>query len=268
MAIDISINRAATTAAQTDFATNEGMVAQGAAAAPVLGGENVTVTNAVTSDLEKLVLQLKNETAEVRQSVAERRIAILTTVLDAMAERISEKEKQNLIEIETLNVEIADAKSEISEKEKALATAKNNSAALQTQIDALEKQIENAVKDGEDHRKQVEELKKQKAEEDAKIQDLTNAISSLQTKISGCNAKIATLTKEIGAATMSEVAAAVKAAAGEAMPAQDERVTAAENDKAEKKAAEVDVSATIRKALDRIDEEILRTLAENRTVKA
>ena len=88
MAIQLDTSRIA---AQTTSAATQGDIpaALTEKTAPLLGGDNLKVTLAATTDLEKLVAQLKNENEATRQSVAERRTAILSTVLDSMAERIS-----------------------------------------------------------------------------------------------------------------------------------------------------------------------------------
>ena len=48
---------------------------------PILGGVSVRVVDGSTTDLEKLVAMLKNENEATRQSVAERRTTIRSTVL-------------------------------------------------------------------------------------------------------------------------------------------------------------------------------------------
>ena len=234
----------------------------------LLSGQGVKVTDGSLSDLEKLVLKLKSETTATRMSVAERRMAVLSTVLDSMAERISEQERAALLEVEGLNLNIDDTKKDIAKWQSQITTAEANSLLLQTQIEALEDQIKLAVKDGEEHRKQVEKLKEQKAEEDAKIKDLKNAIASAKTKIEGWEGKIESLLGSIGAATMAEVSAAVKAAAGDATATSLERESEADRAKAEAKAIANNPANVIHDALMRLDDEIAKTLEEAQVVKA
>ena len=94
MAIEFGTTRIA---AQTAAAAAQGNVPaeQNAKLGPVLGGESLTVTSGAMSDLEKLVARLKNENENTRQSVTQRRISILGTVLDSMADRISEAERKS-----------------------------------------------------------------------------------------------------------------------------------------------------------------------------
>lgn len=237
------------------------------ATAPILGGAAVKVTSGASTDLEKLVARLKSESNETRQSVAQRRIAILLTVLGAMADRVTEAQKNNLVKIESLNGLIEDTEKLIEGLVAEKSTAEMRSAALQAKIDELEKAIERAVKDGEEHNKQVEELKEQKKQEDEKIRDITNAIASAQAKIANLNDQVAACVDAIGAATMSEVAAAVKAAAGN-VPAPEETESHADLEKKERKAEASNPVNVIRDALDRLDADIRKTIEENQVVKA
>lgn len=237
-------------------------------AAPVLGGENVKVTSGAISDLEKLVAQLKNESENTRTSVAQQRIAVLQTVLDSMEDRISEAQAKALVEIETKSGEIDELNADIARMEADKAAAQARSIELDIKIKELENAVKNEIKNGEDHRKQVEELKRQKAEEDQKVADLTNAIASAQAKIATLNSEIASLSASIGAATLSEVAAAVKAAAGDVAVDPEKVESVAESEKREQKAESLNPLNIIRDSLDRIYEDITRTIEENLEIKA
>jgi chromosome segregation ATPase len=199
--------------------------------------------------------------------VAQRRIAILMTVLSAMSERVTEAQKSSFVKMESLNEDLAEAEKFLEGLETEKSKASARSAELQAKIDALESAIKNAIQQGKDHNKQVEELKRQKAEVDAKIRGLTNAIASAKAKIASIEGDIAACANAIGAATMNEVAAAVKAAAGSA-PAPEESESQAEIEKQEKKAEANNPVNVIREALDRLDADILRTIEENQVVKA
>lgn len=223
--------------------------------APILGGKSLTVTDGAMTDLEKLVAMLKNESEATRQSVAERRLSILSTVLDSMADKISAAERENLLKIEELN-------GEKSNLEKEVASLTKDKNVIQALIDSLDKQIEQAVKDGADHREQVEKLKAQRAEQQAKLDGIEASIKSTATKIAGIDAKIATCTKAIAGSTLNEVAAALKAAAGEAKPEAEKTETQAEREKAEAKNAAFDIALHISAALDKIDGQIRALLDE------
>ena len=228
-------------------------------AAPILGGESVKVTDGAMTDLEKLVARLKNESEATRQSVAERRIAILSTVLDSMADKITAAEKENLLKIEELNGEKAGLQDE-------LAALNDDKDVVQALIDSLDRQIEQAVKDGADHREQVEKLKAQRAEQQAKLDAITESIQSVSAKVAGIDVKIAECTKAIASSTLNEVANALRIAEDESFSLDSTNDVAKESDakrrKAEAKAEATDIGNVIKDALDKIDAQILQALAE------
>ena len=224
-------------------------------AAPLLGGESVKVTDGAMTDLEKLVARLKNENEATRQSVAERRLSILSTVLDSMADKISAAEKENLLKIEELN-------GEKSNLEKEVASLTKDKNVIQALIDSLDKQIEQAVKDGADHREQVEKLKAQRAEQQAKLDQINVAIDSTAAKIAEVDGKIANCTDAIGAVTLSEVSAALRAAASEYNHEVERPESDAERKKAEAKIEATDIAKCIRESLDKIDAQIRQALDE------
>ena len=265
--IDLNVNSAAAAITGGAKPAESEVSAQSAKTTPVLGGESLKVTSAIMSDLEKLVAQLKNESDETRMSVAQRRISILQTVLSSMADRISEAQRNAIIEIESLSGSLAEEEANIVADNKELAAAKAASAALDAQIKALENAVENEIQNGEDHRKQVEELKRQKAETDAKIGRLENAIASAEAKVAGLKDSIARLSETVGTTTLSEVEAYVRSAASEANP-PELRETNADREKALEKAEANDPARAIREALDKIDEQIMKTIEDNLEIKA
>ena len=256
MAIELDTTRIAsqTTAATTQ---NDAPVMQEAKLTPVLGGENVKVTSGTMSDLEKLVARLKAETDDTKMSLAQQRISILATVLDSMADRISESERNSLLEIEKLNLQKSEAESKLE----------GRITALDLQISALEQAIERAVQDGVDHREQVAKLKAQRAEEQAKLDKINDAISSANAKISGFDVKIAECSQAIAKTTLNEVASALRFAANEktsSPPSVDDGAESnAERVKQEKKAEETDIGNVIRESLDKIDAQIRKVLDES-----
>ena len=264
MAIDINISSVSTAAARELAVSSGDAGAPQAAKAAGVEGKVLNVTNGGYTDLEKLVAQIKDESKNTRQSIAQRRIAILTTVLDAMAERVSEEEKANILKLEELNSQIDAENANIANTQ----TQKAAQEALRAKIKALENAIENEKKNGEDHRKQIEELKKQKAEVDAKIQTLENAIASAQTKVAGLESEVAALSAKIGTSTLGAVSAAIREAAVEEIDVSEKHETNAEKEKVEKKAEETDVAKAISKALKALDDEIMRTIEQSQVVKA
>ena len=263
MAIEINLNTAAA-AANMSVAQDNSPAAQGTKDTPILGGKSLKVTDGTMTDLEKLVAQLKNESESTRHNVNQRRVALLQTVLDSMADRISEAEKKNLLEIETLNGEKGDLEKELSGLKGDKTSTEGRIAALDIEIAALERQIQQAVEDGADHRERVAELKEQRAREQAKLDRIDGAISSVTAKIADIDVKIAKCTEAIASTTLSEVSAALRAAAGE----EKHEVERPESDSDRRKAVEkefaTDIGRLISDSLDKIDEQIMRKIDETR----
>ena len=239
----------------------------------ILNGDSLTVLSGAMSDLEKLVALLKNETDDTSMSVTQQRISILQTVLDTMSDRISETERKSLIEIEMLNGQKSELQTELNGYETEKTATQGRIAELDVKIASLERAIEQAVQDGEDHRKQVEKLKKQRDEEQAKLDQIETSIESVNSKISGIDVKIAECTKTIAQTTLNEVANALRIAANDKATSSSsvdelsndsnaERVKQAEKEEA------TDIGNLIRDALDKIDDQMRKTLDEAQVVKA
>lgn len=264
--IKFSPSAGAAVATQGTATEDKPLVQQEKQVAPLLGGENVKVTSGATTDLEKLVAQLKNETNETKMSVTQRRISILSTVLDSMADRISAKERESIIEIEKLDGEKATAEGELAGYTSGKAATEGRIAALDVQIAALENAIKQAVQDGEDHREQVAKLKEQRAQEQQKLDQINEAIASVNAKIAGIDVKIAECTKAIAQTTLNEVANALRTAARDtrSVSSTTEGTDERNADRVEKakKEAETDIGNVIREALDKIESEIRAVLDE------
>lgn len=221
----------------------------------VLGGENLKVTTALTTDLDKLVEQLKNENAATRQSIAQRRAAILSTVLDSMADRISQAEKENLLKLDQLNTQKAEATANLS-------SLRLQQTTMQALIDSLDQQIQQAVKDGEDHREKVAELKRQRAEQQEKLDAVKKSIESVTSKIAGLDADIENCSKAIASSTLNEVYAALRAAVGDENLEAEAIESQADRDRQEAKSLATDIALHISAALDKLDGQIRAALDE------
>jgi len=268
MAIELNIQKLATAVAGgAELPEGQGAV-QGSAPGPILGGESVKVTSGVMTDLEKLVARLKSETDDTKMSVTQRRIAVLQLVLDSLSDRITEQEREGLIEIEKLNGEKAVEADKIAGLEADKAATAGRIAALDVKIAELEKAIERAVQDGEDHRKQVEALKRQRSVEEKKLAQIDTAIASANSKIAGLDVKIAECSKAIAQTTLNEVANALKIAAGDKASAVSTADVSMESDaerrRADAKEEATDIGNVIREALDKIDAQVLQAIAEVR----
>ena len=263
MAIEINLNKAATTV-DMSVAQDGAPATQGTKDTPILSGESLKVTNGATTDLEKLVAQLKNESETTRQNVAQRRVALLQTVLDSMADKVTEAEKKKLLELETLNGQKAELDKELSGLNGDKAATEGRITALDIEIAKLEKQVELAVEEGADHRERVAELKAQRAREQERLDRIDGAIKSVASKIADVDVKISECTNAIASTTLSEVSAALRAAAGEEKLEPEKSESDADRKKAEAKEAASDIGRIISESLDKIDEQIMKKIDEAR----
>jgi chromosome segregation ATPase len=290
------------------FATQAGQAQESQTSAAkkltqLLGGQSVTVTMAPTSDLEKLVAQLKNENDSVKASVAQRRLA---SVLDAYTSRygeLTEQQTQILEAIAANNADLATLKEELKALLNDKTAADAQALLMQAKIEQLEKAIEQAVKDGKAHRENIEKLKEQIAEdqdnEDLKAElakeeaalatseaalakaqtDLASAqaaAGALSAKIEALAGSIETKQSAISALEDSNAALAAKLdpqtitnllasfSAQDVSVEVERNVSAAEEEKAEQKAIANDPANVLRDAMDKMDEAILQTIDENR----
>ena len=271
---------------------------------PLLSGASVTVTQAPSSDLEKLVARIKNENDEMKAALAKRRLA---SVLDAYAERygeISEQQALILEEITNNNDDIAQAMADLKEALADLDAAKGQWSVMQAKIEALERAVAQAVEDGKIHRENVAKLKEQLAEDrdneelkaelakeekavetadaalarnqaelaiaqveagslSAKIESFAGKAETLSTEIEALEASNASLAAQLGSQTVSNLLAALEKTEP-ATAAVERNVSAAEEEKVEKKAIANDPANVLREAMDRMDAAILRTIDENR----
>ena len=266
MAIELNTNKIATTVAGDTKLTEDQGAAQGAKLGAVLGGENVKVTSGAMSDLEKLVARLKNETDDTKMSVTQRRISVLTTVLDSMKDRITQAERESLIKIEELNCEKSGVATELAGLQRDKTSTEGRIAELDVKIAELESAIERAVQEGEDHREQVAKLKEQRAQEQEKLDRIDTAIESANAKIAGIDVKIAECTKTIAQTTLNEVANALRTAARDTSSSSSATENTDESNadrvKRDKKEVETDIGNVIRESLDKIDSQIRAVLDE------
>ena len=266
MAIELNINKVATTVAGDTKLSEDQGTAQGKKLGAVLGGENVKVTSGAMSDLEKLVATLKNETDDTKMSVTQRRISVLTTVLDSMKDRITQAERESLIKIEELNGEKSGVETELAGLLNDKTATKGRIDALDVKIAELERAVERAVQEGADHRESVEKLKEQREREQAKLDRIDTAIASANAKIAGIDVKIAECSNTIAQTTLNEVANALRAAARDTRSSSSTTETTEERNadrvEKEKKAEATDIGNVIRESLDKIESQIRAVLDE------
>ena len=299
---NINPNIASTIATQAGQA-QESQTQAAKGLAPILGGQSVTVTSALTSDLEKLVARLKNENDDLKTSMAQRRLASVLEAYTARYGELSAQQMSILQEITANNASISDMMAAIKQMQAEMSAAEAQSTTMQAKIESLERAVEQAVADGKAHREAVAKLKAQLAKdqdnaalkaalakEEKALETSEAALAKAQTDLAAAQAAAGALSAKIQSLAGSietqkgEVAgleaanAALAAKLGsqtvanllEAFadddigPVAERNVSAVEEEKAEKKAIANDPANILREAMDKMDEAILQTIDENR----
>ena len=299
---NINQNIASTFATQAGQA-QESQTSAAKKLASLLGGKSVTVTTAPTSDLEKLVARLKNENDDVKMALAQRRLASVLEAYTARYGELSEQQTKALEEIAANNDDIAKMEQELQALIQEKAAADGQSAVMQAKIEQLEKAIARAVEEGKAHREAVAKLKEQIAKDQdnedlkAELAKEEKALAASEAALSKSQTELATAQAAAGAlsAKIESLAWSIKAKQGgiqaledsnaalaakldpqtitnllaafsaQDVPVEVERnVSAAEEEKAEKKAIANNPANVLREAMDKMDEAILQTIDENR----
>ena len=290
----------ATLSGQADGAKT---AAAGKQVAPLLGGPSVSVTQAPSSDLEKLVAKLKNENDDRQASLARQRLSALLNAYTARYGALSDQQTQVLEEIAANNDAIAKLMPDYQKAQADLAYADAQMVIMQAKIDEVQHAVDRAVAEGKAHREAVAKLKEQLAR-DVDNEDLKAELAKEEATVSLLEEEKGNLDKELHAAISQAAAqeakldtlhaavdelkgkiasleASNKALAGKldsqtitnllaAFSTENtiepvERTTsAAEEAKAELKAIANDPANLIREAMDRMDAAILQTIDENR----
>ena len=271
--------------------------------APLLGGPSVSVTQAPSSDLEKLVAQLKNENDDQKASLAKQRLSSILGVYTTRYGELTSQQTQALEEIASNNAAIAGLMPDYQKAQADLSAADAQRVIMEAKIEELDRAIERAVADGKAHRETVaklkeqlardaenEDLKAELAQEEATVaalekevegleKDRKTAVAQLATqeaKLDSLNAEVDRLKGEIAAleASNKELAGQLDPQtithlllafeAQSTAPAIEPNRTAAEDAKAELKAVANDPANILREAMDRMDAAILQTIDENR----
>ena len=174
MAIELNTDKLSSTYINAGTDQAAGTAPQGGAQS-ILGGSAVQVSNAPASDLEKLVARIKSEDEKHKADMAQRRIAILLTVLNAMSNRVTEQQRNGLVQLEKLSNELSNLEETLKALEEEQASSEKKSAELAGKIDQLQEAIKNVTAEVEKMQGQLEELKLERASaspEDAAVLDL------------------------------------------------------------------------------------------------
>ena len=236
----------AAVAAQGSAASEQPSVRQGKQVASLLGGENVKVSSAAMTDLEKLVARLKSEDDKTRASVAQMRLAAVMSALDAANVRLSQEQTAAFATLAEQEGRKASLEAELAGlcATYGIGAGDDAGAVMDAKIRSLEQAVERAIQDGKDHNEAVAKAKEQLAREQAKLDRLERAETKDDAAIAAA--------REAVAAAQGAYDAAAAVAAGDAKAIADAQSALA---KAKADAARIPVvQAGIADASAKIDE--------------
>lgn len=237
--------------------------------APLLGGENVKVSSAAMTDLEKLVARLKSEDDETRASVTQLRLAAVMSALETANVTLTQAQAVAFADMTEQQATQTALENELAEIYATYGIGPNDSASavMEAKIKSLEQALERAIQEGKDHNETVEKEKEKLERELAKARADAARIPVIQTGIAATSAKITADMAILGPGKLNEIAVALTRVADGAEMV-DERESEADRQKAEEKAIANDPRKAIFEALDKIDEAILQAIDENLQLKA
>ncbi len=255
-----SLSPATTT--QADVTLNQPQTGAPKQAAPIMGGASLTVTTALSGDLEKLVAQLKSESQNTR-------LSLVLSSLTSLNEALTEVQKANLAKLDVLDQQLK-ALTELLETTKAeLATEEANAAVMDAKIAALEKAVKQAIQEGKEHNEAVQKAKAQRDSDQAKLDKLKNASKKDEAAIAAAEANLAASQKALDAAVAVAKGDEAKIAATKAnldtakaqKAASDEKIAKLRKTIANVESEIASVNAQVQVCLSAIGEKALANIA-------
>ncbi len=255
-----SLSTATTT--QADVMLNQPQAGAAKQAASIMGGASLTVTTAPSSDLEKLLARIKNESENTRLSLV---LSSLTT----LNETLTEVQKANLAQLDALDQQLAVLNKDLSDLQESLTAEEANSAVMDAKIKSLEKAVERAVQEGKEHNEAVQKAKETRDRDQAKLDALKSADVKDEAAIKAAEANLAASQKALAAAVAVQRGDAAKIAAAEANLATarsqkatiDAKIDTLRKDIADTKSEIASVNSQIGSCIAAIGEKALANIA-------
>ena len=186
---------------------------------PILGGENVRVSEAFTGDIQKLLAQVRSEQDEKKLQLAQQRLSAVFGHLCAMSDVSSAQQAQVVeiqMQIETLEAAIERETTTVEDRKKDLEEKRRLESAAQ-------KDLEDAEKSGDE--KAIAEAKERLAGAQAEVVALDKEIAqhnanltALDNEVSACGDKLAGLIAKLDYPALVLVLAAITLSADDVLP--------------------------------------------------
>ncbi len=215
--MDISLSNAiiAETAQARDLPAESGSAAR--VLQPILGGENVRVSSALTGDLQKLLAQVRSEQDEKKFQLAHLQLSAVLGHLCAMSDLSSAQQAQVAVmqaKIDALDAAIARETTTVADRKKALATKRRLESEAQEALKAAEKSGDEAAVAEAKHR--LEGVQAEAAALDAEIAKLDASLDKLKEEVAGYGQEVSDLLAKFDYPALVLVLAAISLSANDA----------------------------------------------------
>ena len=261
--MDISLSNAiiAEAAQSRDQPFPDGTAAAARVLQPLLGGENVRVSAALTGDLQKLLAQIRSEQDEKKLQLAHQRLSGVLGNLCAMSGVTSAQQAQVVeiqMQIESLEEAIERETTTVEDRKKAL------EAKRRLESDA-QKDLESAEKSGDkekiaEARDRLAGVRAEVAALDMEIAQHDVRISELEKEVAGCGDRLSGLLAKLDYPALVLVLAAITLSADDVTPNKVPQT----DDADEKKKGVPTPLEVLRESLERAVKDIREEIVEKR----
>ena len=228
---------------------------------PLLGGENVSVGETLTGDLQKLLAQVRTEQEEKKMQLAHQRLSAVLGQLCAMSDLSDAQQKQ----VAEMQVKIAELEAAVeretttaADRKKAIAKKRDLEAQAQKDLDAAEKAgDEKAIAEA---KAKLDEVQGEIDALDGEIKEINARLEGLKKAVEGYGGELADLLAKLDYSALVLVLAAITVSASDTMPADN-----ANHDDEEKKGLKIPSPLdVVRESLKKAFEDICEEIAEKR----
>lgn len=187
------LNTSVTSATVGQQSETQGLGKPQGTAKPLLGGNSLTVTTALSGDLEKLVARIKDENQNTRLSLT---LGSLHTLNAAL----TDAQKRSLSKLDGLNQELKGLNGNLESLQADLETKTSSSQLMELKIQELEAAVERAIQEGKDHNETVRKAKETRDRDQAKLDQLKNAVTKDEAAIAAAENALASSQAALDAA--------------------------------------------------------------------
>ena len=228
---------------------------------PILGGENVRVSAALTGDLQKLLAQVRSEQEEKKLQFAHQRLSAVLGHLCAMSDVTAAQQAQ----ITEMQMQIEELEAAVERETTTVEDRKKDLEAKRRLEDDAQKELEAAEQSGDkekiaEARDQLAGVRAEVAALNAEIAQHDVRIAELKKTVAGCGDRLSGLLAKLDYPALVLVLAAITLSADDVLPNQ-----AAQPDESEEKKIPTPIEVlreSLEKAVKDIREEILEKRIE------